>query len=73
MTPFAVVGGPVDTDSLAHLPDAEQWKAEVARMTPLQRLGQPDDIAGAVALLCPPEAAWITGQVLVADGGLSCL
>lgn len=68
-----VCGGPVDTDSLAHLPDAEQWKAEVARMTPQQRLGLPDDIAGAVALLCSPDAAWITGQVLVADGGLSCL
>ncbi len=36
----------------------------------LKRLGQPEDIARVVALLAGPDAAWITGQVLQADGGL---
>jgi len=37
--------------------------------TALGRLGQPEDIAAVVALLAGPDSAWITGQVLRADGG----
>src|SRR5439155_1201684 len=37
---------------------------------PLGRWGQPDDIASAVAFLCSPQAAWITGEVLRVSGGL---
>jgi 3-oxoacyl-[acyl-carrier protein] reductase len=37
--------------------------------TALKRLGQPEDIAAVVALLAGPDSAWITGQVLRADGG----
>jgi NAD(P)-dependent dehydrogenase (short-subunit alcohol dehydrogenase family) len=44
---------------------------EVAATYPLRRLGVPDDVAGAVAFLCSADAAWITGQTLVLDGGLS--
>lgn len=36
---------------------------------PLGRLGEPEDVAGAVAFLLSPEASWITGQTLVLDGG----
>ncbi len=68
-----VCGGLVDTDSLAYIPDSATWGKQVAEATPLKRLGTPDDIAGAVAMLCSPDAGWITGQILVADGGLSCL
>ena len=39
--------------------------------TPLGRLGEPRDTAGAVAFLCMPSAAYITGQVLAVDGGLA--
>lgn len=35
----------------------------------LQRLGEPDDVAGPVAFLLSDDAAWITGQTLVIDGG----
>ena len=39
--------------------------------TPLGRLGEPDDTAGAVAFLCMPAAKYVTGQVLAVDGGLA--
>jgi 3-oxoacyl-[acyl-carrier protein] reductase len=38
---------------------------------PLHRIGEPDDIAGAVAYLCSDDAKWITGSVMMIDGGLS--
>ena len=47
----------------------EGREERVAAAYPLRRLGVPDDVAGAVAFLCSPDAAWITGQTLVIDGG----
>jgi NAD(P)-dependent dehydrogenase (short-subunit alcohol dehydrogenase family) len=44
---------------------------EVAANYPLARLGVPDDVAAAVAFLASSEAAWITGQTLVIDGGVT--
>ncbi|KAA5830165.1 SDR family oxidoreductase [Saccharopolyspora hirsuta] len=44
---------------------------EVAAQYPLQRLGVPSDISGAAAFLLSDEASWITGQVLVLDGGVT--
>ena len=38
--------------------------------TPLGRLGEPEDVARAVRFLCSDEAAFITGEVLLVDGGL---
>ena len=38
--------------------------------TPLGRLGEPADVAGAVRFLCSDEASFITGEVLLVDGGL---
>ncbi len=43
--------------------------AEVEAGTPLKRVGQPEDVAGAVAMLCEPDAAWVSGQVFLANGG----
>jgi 3-oxoacyl-[acyl-carrier protein] reductase len=40
-------------------------------MPPLERLGQPDDIASVVAFLVGPDAGWVHGQVLRANGGLA--
>ena len=42
----------------------------MARLAPLERLGQPEDIAAAVAFLAGPDAGWINGQVLRANGGI---
>jgi 3-oxoacyl-[acyl-carrier protein] reductase len=45
--------------------------AELVKRTPLQREGTPEDVASAVGFLCSPCAGFITGHVLVVDGGLS--
>lgn len=47
----------------------EGREAEAAAGYPLGRLGEPDDVAGPVAFLLSDDAAWITGQTLVIDGG----
>ena len=41
------------------------------KLIPVKRLGTPEDIAGVVVFLCSPAAAYITGQVITVDGGLS--
>jgi len=68
-----VCGGLVDTDALQHFPQRKQMVMYAKRMTPFGRLGTPDDLAGVVELLVSQEAGWVTGQVLVADGGLSLI
>jgi len=42
----------------------------IAKLAPLERLGQPEDIASAVAFLAGPDGAWINGQTLRANGGI---
>ena len=49
----------------------EGREEQVSAGYPLRRLGVPEDVAGAVAFLCGPDAAWITGQTIVIDGGLT--
>ncbi|WP_313801544.1 SDR family oxidoreductase [Sphingobium sp.] len=47
----------------------KEWTAPALARTPLGRLGEPEDIAGAILFLTSPAAAWITGQTLAVDGG----
>ncbi|WP_280205726.1 SDR family oxidoreductase [Nocardia cyriacigeorgica] len=49
----------------------EGREQELAETYPLKRLGVPEDIAGAVAFLLSDDAAWVTGQLLVLDGGVT--
>ena len=66
----AVSGGIVETGALEHFPNRERMLASGAA-NPVGRLVEPDDIAGAVAYLCSPDAEMVRGQVLVVDGGWS--
>ncbi|MDP2307248.1 MAG: SDR family oxidoreductase [Pseudomonadota bacterium] len=68
-----VCGGLVKTDALRYFPEGDQMLAAAEKLTPMRRVGEPDDIARVVSLLLDPRAAWITGQVIVADGGLSLI
>jgi 3-oxoacyl-[acyl-carrier protein] reductase len=49
---------------------ADEMKELMLANTPLGRFGQPEDVAGAVRFLCSDEAAFITGEVLLVDGGM---
>ena len=49
---------------------AEEMRALMLQNTPLGRLGEPEDVAGAVRFLCSDAAAFITGEVLLVDGGM---
>jgi len=70
ITVNAVAPGPVAT-SLFLDGKTEEQIASFAKMPPLERLGQPDDIASVVAFLVGSEAVWVNGQVLRANGGLA--
>jgi len=63
-----VAPGYVKTQLTDVLP--EEATAAMLQNTPLGRLGEPDDVAGAVRFLCSDEASYITGDVILVDGGL---
>ena len=63
----AIAPGYIDTPLLAPVP--EQTRQTIALQTPMQRLGQPDDIAWAAVYLASDEAGFVTGQVLSPNGG----
>jgi len=68
ITANVVAPGFIETDMTAVLP--ESIRTAVVEKIPLARFGAPEDIAAAVAFLAGPEAGYITGQVLVVDGGM---
>jgi 3-oxoacyl-[acyl-carrier protein] reductase len=70
ITVNAVSPGATDTEGLRAANPGETTFEDVVARTALKRIGQPEDIAAVVALLAGPDSAWITGQVLRADGGL---
>ncbi|MDB6145983.1 MAG: polysaccharide biosynthesis family protein [Pseudomonas sp.] len=70
ITVNAVAPGPVATELFLHGKSEEQIQ-QFAKMPPLQRLGQPEDIANVVAFLVGPDAGWVNGQILRANGGLA--
>ncbi len=65
----AVSGGPIDTDALKAFTNYEEVKTKTAELSPLNRMGKPEDLAGACLFLCSEKADWITGQTLIIDGG----
>ena len=75
ITANSVCPGPTDTPLLGAITaastDAERVIAGMTRAVPMRRLGQPDDIAPAVAFLASEEAGFVTGQTLSVSGGLT--
>ena len=69
ITVNAVAPGFIDTDMTAAM--NEETRAKYAAQIPLGRLGQPEDVAKAVAFLASDDAKYITGQVIGVDGGLN--
>jgi 3-oxoacyl-[acyl-carrier protein] reductase len=64
----AVAPGFIETEMTAVLPETQ--RGDLVEQIPLGRIGQPEDVAGVVLFLCSPQAAYVTGQVLVVDGGM---
>jgi NAD(P)-dependent dehydrogenase (short-subunit alcohol dehydrogenase family) len=76
ITVNAVSPGWTEDSVLNSLPEPVQdairdWHSQ--GWTPMRRLGTPADVGNVIALLCRPEASWITGQLIVADGGASLM
>ena len=65
----AVAPGFIETEMLDGIP--EEMKEEYLKAIPMHRLGQVEDVAGIVSMLCSDACAYMTGQVLTLDGGLS--
>jgi 3-oxoacyl-[acyl-carrier protein] reductase len=68
ITANAVAPGLIPTELTAPLP--QQVKDAILAQVPLGRLGTPEDVAGVVAFLASDDAAYVTGQVIVVDGGM---
>lgn len=63
----AVAPGPTDTPIMKGIP--EEWIKSMERAVPLGRLAQPEEVAAAVAFLASDESSYVTGSVLVVNGG----
>lgn len=66
-----IAPGAVATDFIAELRARPGFDENVVKAVPMGRMGQPEDIAGAVMMLCREESRWVTGNVIEAAGGLA--
>jgi 7-alpha-hydroxysteroid dehydrogenase len=66
----AIEVGGVETAALAHVLTDDSIRHRLESNTPMQRVGQPEDIAAAVLYLASDAASWVTGKVFEVDGGV---
>lgn len=59
----------IETPLVKTVLEKQEYYSEVIYRTPMKKVGQPADVAGAVAFLCMPAAAYITGHCITVDGG----
>lgn len=65
----AVASGAVETSALAPFLENPEMKEKMVALTPMRRLGKPEDIAAAALYLCSDAAGYVTGSILEVDGG----
>lgn len=70
ITVNSIAPGYLNTEMTEEL-DGPQYR-QIVKRTPLGRLGDPSDVTGLIRFLCSTEADFITGQVMVVDGGITC-
>jgi NAD(P)-dependent dehydrogenase (short-subunit alcohol dehydrogenase family) len=70
VTVNAVAPGPIATD-LFTKDKTDDQVAQFVKMSPLERMGQPSDIASVVSFLAGPDGGWVNSQVLLANGGFA--
>jgi NAD(P)-dependent dehydrogenase (short-subunit alcohol dehydrogenase family) len=70
ITVNAVAPGPISTE-LFLKGKTETQIDQLSKLSPLERLGQPEDIANVVSFLAGPDGGWVNGQVLRANGGFA--
>jgi NAD(P)-dependent dehydrogenase (short-subunit alcohol dehydrogenase family) len=68
-----VCPGVIETAMTANIAADPQIKALMDNMTPMGRMGQPEEIASAVLWLCSDQASFVTGHPLVVDGGATAI
>ncbi|KAJ8765896.1 hypothetical protein K2173_020412 [Erythroxylum novogranatense] len=61
----------IRTSLVEHLIDNKEFLGKILAQTPLQRVGEPEEVSSSVAYLCLPAASYITGQVISVDGGMT--
>jgi 3-oxoacyl-[acyl-carrier protein] reductase len=66
----AIAPGYLATEMTDKLDDKQ--RSQIIRRTPLNRLGLPEDVVGVVSFLLSPASAFMTGQTIVVDGGITC-
>jgi 3-oxoacyl-[acyl-carrier protein] reductase len=69
ITVNAVAPGPTATDLFLN-GKPQEIVDRLAKLAPLERLGQPEDIAAAVAFLAGPDGGWVNGQTIRVNGGI---
>jgi 7-alpha-hydroxysteroid dehydrogenase len=65
----AIEVGGVETDALATVLTDDDIRTQMETNTPMQRVGQPEDIAACVVYLTSPASSWVTGKIFEVDGG----
>jgi len=65
----AIAGGGIATDALEAMVTNEALRTQLETGTPMQRIGEVEDVAACALYLASPAASWVTGKIFEVDGG----